>query len=79
VFWSHDDVAELTMHNFDDAFMDLYCAKAGDALIASVGAYEIETLGAWLFSEVKGDHFTILGMPLLPLLSYLRDYHAVQP
>lgn len=76
-FWQHEDEATLTMHALDDKFLQLYCEKAGTALTQSVGGYQIESLGAWLFSEVRGDYFTILGLPLLPLLSYLREYHEV--
>ncbi|MGB4107522.1 MAG: nucleoside triphosphate pyrophosphatase [Alphaproteobacteria bacterium] len=79
VFWSRDDEAQLTMREFDDEFLDAYCNVAGDALTRAVGAYEIERAGAWLFSEVRGDHFTILGMPLRPLLAYLHEYHGVKP
>ncbi len=79
VFWSHEEEATLAMHDFDDAFLDLYCGKAGEALTHTVGAYEIEGAGAWLLSGAKGDYFTILGMPLLPLLAYLREYHSIGP
>lgn len=79
VFWSREDTAELTMREFDDEFLESYCAAAGDALTKAVGAYEIEGAGAWLFSGVKGDHFTVLGMPLRPLLAYLNEYHGVKP
>lgn len=79
IFWSHEEEAQLTMHDFDDAFLDRYVAGAGDALTRAVGAYEIEGRGAWLFSKVEGNYNTILGMPLLPLLSYLREYHGVVP
>jgi septum formation protein len=79
VFWSHEEEASLTMNDFSDEFLENYCAHAGDALTKAVGAYEIEGLGAWLFSDIQGDHFTILGMPLRPLLAYLYEYHAVKP
>ncbi len=79
IFWSHEEEAILTMHDFDDAFLERYIAVAGDALTQAVGAYEIEGRGSWLFSKIEGDHNTILGMPLLPLLAYLREYHEVMP
>lgn len=77
VLWSYSATAHLRMHNFDDAFLDSYCDNAGDALTACVGAYEFEGLGAQLFEEIEGDYFTILGMPLLALLNYLRDVHNI--
>ncbi len=79
ILWSHTAKARLVMHDFDDDFLQSYADAAGDALIESVGAYQIENHGAWLFSEIEGDVFTILGMPLLPLLSYLRDHHGIRP
>lgn len=72
VLWqSHDSVA-LTMHDLDDDFLRAYCARAGDVLTSCVGAYALEEHGSWLFQKVEGDYFTVLGMPLLPLLAYLR-------
>jgi septum formation protein len=62
----------LTMRNFSDAFLECYLAAAGAALTASVGAYQLEKLGIHLFEEIIGDHFTILGLPLLRLLDFLR-------
>lgn len=79
VLWQHIDDAHLTMRDFDDEFLALYCEKAGDALTSCVGAYEFEGLGAWLFDSIKGDFFTILGMPLLPLLKHLREAYGVKP
>ena len=79
VIWSHVSQARLAMHDFDDAFLDQYCAAAGEGLTRAVGAYEIESAGAWLFSKVEGDLFTVMGLPLLPLLSYLRAEHGVMP
>jgi septum formation protein len=77
--WQHDDSAALTMFDFDEDFLDNYVRVAGKALTRAVGAYEIEGAGAWLFSEVRGDYFTILGLALLPLLAYLHDYHGCCP
>lgn len=71
--WHHTDQARLTMRQFSDAFLDDYLNRAGDKVLSSVGAYQLEGLGAQLFMMVDGDHFTILGLPLLPLLDYLRE------
>jgi septum formation protein len=73
VIWRHADAATLTMRDFSDGFLDAYLAQAGDTVLHSVGCYQIEGLGAQLFSRIRGDHFTILGLPLLPLLDILRE------
>lgn len=77
ILWEHADEASLKMRAFDDAFLERYLTAAGDALTSCVGAYALEEAGAWLFEEVRGDYFTILGMPFLALLSYLQDSHGV--
>jgi len=64
--------ARLTVRNFSKAFLEAYLAAAGAAVTASVGAYQLEKLGIHLFEEIAGDHFTILGLPLLRLLDFLR-------
>jgi septum formation protein len=66
------DSASLTMRPLSDVFLDQYMQAAGDAVLASVGAYQLERLGIHLFVRVDGDHFTILGLPLLKLLEFLR-------
>lgn len=66
------DTASLTMRPLSDAFLDAYLAAAGPAVTESVGAYQLEKLGIHLFSRIEGDHFTILGLPLLPLIAFLR-------
>jgi septum formation protein len=64
--------AALTMRPLDDAFIDRYLKAAGEAVTRSVGGYQLEGLGVQLFSRIEGDHFTILGLPLLPVLEALR-------
>ena len=67
------DSARLTMRNVSDRFIEDYLDMAGDTALASVGAYQLEGIGIHLFERVEGDYFTILGLPLLPLLAYLRQ------
>jgi septum formation protein len=71
--WRHLDRAQLTMRAFSDAFLDDYAAAEGETLLTSVGAYRIEGPGIQLFSRIEGDYFSIIGLPLLPLLGYLRQ------
>lgn len=71
--WSIFATANLTMRAYSDAFLDDYLDRFGDLALTSVGAYHLEGLGAQLFSEVEGDYFTILGLPLLELLAFLRS------
>lgn len=72
IVWTHVGTARLTMRDFSDAFLDDYLKRAGERICQSVGAYELEGLGVQLFDRIEGDYFTILGIPLLPLLSELR-------
>jgi septum formation protein len=67
------DSARLTMRDFSDCFLDDYLGMAGELALSSVGGYQLEGLGIHLFERVEGDYFTILGLPLLPLLAYLRQ------
>lgn len=72
--WHCNEHARLTMRPLTDAFLDAYLARAGSAVTTSVGAYQLEGVGAHLFTRVEGDYFTILGLPLLPLLSFLAGH-----
>jgi septum formation protein len=72
--WHHISTPRLTMRAFDDAFIKAYLEGAGERVLQSVGAYQLEGLGVNLFQAVTGDFFTILGLPLLPLLDFLRGH-----
>ena len=77
VVWRHRDHAQLTMRQLSDAAIDEYLARAGPSALSSVGAYQIEGPGIQLFDKIDGDYFTILGLPLLPLLAFLRGEGAI--
>lgn len=77
VLWSHDEAAHMTMRSFSDEFLSEYLEAAGARVLQSVGAYQLEGLGAQLFERIDGDYFTILGLPLLPLLRFLRKEGAL--
>jgi septum formation protein len=72
VVWRAVDSARLTMRPLSDAFIDKYLADVGEAALGSVGAYQVEGPGIQLFEKIEGDHFTILGLPLLEVLAFLR-------
>jgi septum formation protein len=76
--WRHVDTPKLKMRAFSEAFLDGYLKQAGEAALHSVGAYQLEGLGAQLFERVEGDYFSVLGLPLLPLLAFLRE-HGIAP
>jgi nucleoside triphosphate pyrophosphatase len=65
-------VARMTMRRLDESEIETYLDQAGEVVTTSVGAYQLEGLGVHLFERIEGDHFTILGLPLLPLLAFLR-------
>jgi septum formation protein len=77
VQWQHAETAELTMRDFSEAWLDLYLTRVGEAILSSVGGYHLEGLGAQLFDKVQGDYFSILGLPLIPLLAALRQAGAL--
>jgi septum formation protein len=66
-------IAKMTMRRLGEAEIEAYLAEAGEAVTSSVGAYQLEGLGVHLFEGIEGDHFTILGLPLLQLLAFLRS------
>ncbi len=77
VIWHHNAAPQMAVRDFSDAFLDTYLAEVGDAVTSSVGAYHLEGRGAQLFTKIEGDFFTILGLPLLELLAFLREHQVV--
>ncbi|TIW32048.1 MAG: Maf-like protein [Mesorhizobium sp.] len=77
VLWRHVGIASLTMRKLEPAFIGRHLARVGDKALSSVGAYQIEGEGIQLFEKIEGDHFTIVGLPLLPVLEKLRELGAV--
>jgi len=75
--WRHIGRAQLIMRPFSDAFIDAYVARNGDDLLATVGAYKLEGDGANLFTRVQGDYFSVLGLPLLEVLEFLRSREVI--
>jgi septum formation protein len=78
VIWRHLTRPALTMRRLSPDFLASYMQSEGDDLLGSVGAYRLEGRGAQLFAEIRGDYFSILGLPLLPLLDFLRT-HKILP
>ncbi|KAB2763157.1 Maf-like protein [Brucella anthropi] len=70
--WRHVSIARMTMRDLDPGFVGRYLGRVGDIALSSVGAYQVEGPGIQLFDKVEGDYFTIVGLPLLPLLAELR-------
>jgi septum formation protein len=78
IIWSICEEAHLTMRNFSDEYLELYLAANGLDLLTSVGSYKLEKHGVNLFDKIEGDFFTIMGLPLLPLLAFLREQKLVR-
>ena len=79
VLFEHVGVARLTMRSFSEQFLELYLDAVGNDATASVGAYQLEGRGVQLFERIDGDYFTILGLPLLPVLDFLRQNGCLMP
>ncbi len=78
LLWRHVSRADLTMRDFSAEFLGHYLAAAGEEVLSSVGAYRLESVGIHLFEKIEGDYFTILGLPLLPLLDFLRQNGVIE-
>jgi septum formation protein len=78
ILFEHVSIARMTMRSLDEAAISAYLDAAGETVTTSVGAYQLEGLGVHLFEHIEGDHFTILGLPLLPLLKFLRGQGLLQ-
>jgi septum formation protein len=73
IVFEHREVARLTMRAFSDSFLESYLDAVGAAVTASVGGYQLERIGIQLFERIEGEHFVVLGLPLVALLQYLRQ------
>lgn len=78
ILWRHVEAPNLVMRDFSNEFLDHYIATAGSEILGAVGCYLLEDAGIQLIEEIEGDYFSILGLPLLPLLGYLRNQGALQ-
>jgi septum formation protein len=78
VLWDLVDTAHMHMRRLSDGFLDEYVARVGSGVASSAGAYHLENLGAQLFEKVEGDFFTVMGLPLIPLLNFLRARKALK-
>jgi len=76
--WQDVTQPRLTMRDFSEEFCDAYLAAEGEAILGSVGAYRLEAMGVHLFSRVEGEHSAILGLPMLPLLGFLRQHGVLR-
>ncbi len=75
--WRHVESADMTMRSLDPGFIGRYLSRVGDIALQSVGAYQLEGKGVQLFDQIKGDYFTVIGLPMLPLLAELRRLEAI--
>jgi len=75
--WRHVSTARMTVRKLDPVFVGQHLARVGDKALSSVGAYQVEGVGIQLFDRIEGSHFTIVGLPLLPLLAFLREQGVI--
>ena len=75
--WNHVEIAKVTFRDLDPGFVGRHVAEVGEKILTSVGAYQIEGLGVQLFKKIEGDYFSIIGLPVLPLLEQLRKLELV--
>ena len=75
--WRHVESADMTMRPLDPGFIGRYLSRVGDVALQSVGAYQLEREGVQLFQQIKGDYFTVIGLPMLPMLAELRRLEAI--
>ena len=78
VVWRHVEEARLRVRVFSDVFLERYIVDAGEEILHSVGGYHVEGLGVQLFDSIKGDSFTVMGLPLVPLLAFLRLHQVIE-
>jgi septum formation protein len=78
VVWRHVEESELRMRHFSEEFLDSYLLQEGEAVLGSVGCYRLESYGAQLFERIEGDYFSVLGLPLIPLLAALRNHGVLE-
>jgi septum formation protein len=76
--WQHVSIAELTMRELSPEFVGRHLSRAGEQILTSVGAYQLEKEGVQLFDKIEGDFFTIVGLPMLPLLAQLRELNVIE-
>ena len=76
--WQHVSIAELTMRELSPEFIGRHLSDAGENVLTSVGAYQLEKQGVQLFEKIEGDFFTIVGLPMLPLLAQLRELNVIE-
>lgn len=77
ILWSAVSIAKMTVRDLSDDFVSRYLEKVGSQVLSSVGAYQLEGEGIQLFNSIEGDYFTVLGLPLLPLLAQLRELKLI--